>query len=79
MLEQRVELEAFASDELVAFTERKLNACGIKKVVSSNERQADAYRLYVRGSLSRRSSRPLEEQKDAPIDIPDDLDERIRA
>ena len=33
LLSNRVELNAFASDELVAFIERKLDALGIKKVV----------------------------------------------
>jgi hypothetical protein len=42
LLSQRVELNAFASDELVAFIERKLDALGIKKVVPDDETLAQA-------------------------------------
>ena len=37
-----MELNAFASDELVAFIERKLDALGIKKVVPDDETLAQA-------------------------------------
>ena len=37
LLSKRVELNAFASDELVAFIERKLDALGIKKVVPDDK------------------------------------------
>jgi hypothetical protein len=33
LLERRVELNAFASDELVAFIRQKLDGCGIKKII----------------------------------------------
>ena len=42
LLSKRVELNAFASDELVAFIERKLDALGIKKVVPDDKTLAQA-------------------------------------
>jgi hypothetical protein len=80
LLERRVELNAFASDQLIAFIEQKLDEHGIKKVLPSNDRLADAYKLYVRGSrIEKIIEAALEQQKDSPIDVPADLNERVRA
>ena len=51
LLEQRVELNAFASDELVAWIEGKLQEHGIAKVVPDDEALADAYRRMRRQAL----------------------------
>lgn len=44
LLSERVELNAFASDELVAFIERKLDALKIGKVIPDEETLREAYR-----------------------------------
>jgi hypothetical protein len=49
LLEQRVELNALASDELVAFIERKLAEQGIAKVIPRKEQLEEAYNLIAGG------------------------------
>ncbi len=44
LLDKRVELNAFASDELVAWVEEKLVAHGVKKVIPDDATLANAYR-----------------------------------
>jgi hypothetical protein len=79
LLEQRVELNALASDELVAFIERKLAEQGIAKVIPRKEQLEEAYRLFVRGArIEEIITAALEEQTDEKIDVPADLDERVR-
>jgi hypothetical protein len=79
LLEQRVELNALASDELVAFIERKLAEQGIAKVIPRKEQLGEAYRLFVRGArIEEIITAALEEQTDEKIDVPADLDERVR-
>ena len=43
LLDNRVELNAFASDELVAWIEKKFNEHGVKKIIPDDEILADAY------------------------------------
>jgi hypothetical protein len=79
LLEQRVELNAFPSDELIAFIRRKLDAFGIKKIVPPNKRLADAFRLFVRGARIEESIRTeLERERKVPIDVPADLQGQVR-
>jgi hypothetical protein len=47
LLEQRVELNALTSDQLVVFIEAKLAEHGIKKLIPKVELLRDAYRLFV--------------------------------
>lgn len=47
LTKQRVELNAFPSDQLVAFVESKLRGFGIKKVVPDADTLVDAYRRAV--------------------------------
>jgi hypothetical protein len=47
LLQQRVELNAMTSDQLVAFVERKLDDNGVKKLIPSTRLLADAYRCAV--------------------------------
>ena len=51
LLDQRVELNAFASDHLVDWIERKLKEHGISKVVPTDETLADAYRRMRRQAV----------------------------
>jgi hypothetical protein len=79
LLEQRVELNAFTSDELVKFIERKLAACGIAKVVPTEERLAETYRLFVRSSrLEEMVETALQDMDDTAIAVPSDLCEQVR-
>jgi len=48
LLNERIELNAMTSDQLIAFVERKLAQHGIKKVVPDGERLAETYRLVGR-------------------------------
>jgi len=79
LIKERVELNAMASDQLVAFVERKLTEHGVKKIVPDKESQADAYRVFERGYRVKK----LIEQEMAKIDsddvvVPDDLDETVK-
>jgi hypothetical protein len=79
LLEQRVELNAFPSDELVAFIRRKLDGCGIKKIVPPNGRLTETYKLLVRGAEIEESIRTVvKRERKIPIDIPADLQEQVR-
>jgi len=48
LLDNRVELNAMTSDQLITFVERKLNANGIKKLVPSKDQLDRAYKLFAR-------------------------------
>jgi DNA topoisomerase VI subunit B len=80
LLQRRVELNAFASDELIEFIERKLDEHGVTKVVPNDEQLANAYRLFVRSSrLEKLVEAAFAQEKDTAISIPDDLNERVQA
>jgi hypothetical protein len=82
LLNERVELNAMTSDALVAMIERKLQAYGLKKVVPAGDLLADTYRAFHRSQGLRKRFKKIEQQfdKDAEaVDIPDDLEERVRA
>ena len=81
LLKQRVELNAFASDELVAWIERKLLEHGVAKVVPDADALAEAWRRMARQAL-------VQERIDAVLAglgdtdgpaVPDDLEEQVRA
>ena len=80
LLEQRVEINAFASDELIEWLEGKLAEHGVEKVVPDERTLADAYRRMRQQAL-------VQEQINAflaglgPVDeiaVPDRLARRIR-
>ena len=82
LLEQRVELNAFASDEFIQWLERKLVHHGIAKVVPGGDTLADAYRRMRKQALvQERINEALDELEDddtEPVPIPDNLIGRIR-
>jgi hypothetical protein len=79
LLSARVELNALASDELVAFIERKLIEHGVAKVVPGTERLAEAYALHARsGRIEEIVKTAIEEDSEKEIDVPSDLDEQVR-
>ena len=62
--------------------ERKLQAYGLKKVVPAGDLLADTYRAFHRSQGLRKRFKKIEQQfdKDAEaVDIPDDLEEQVRA
>jgi len=78
LLDRRVELNALTSDQLIAFIERKLDAHGVKKVVPTEERLAEAYKLFVRSTrLEEAVKKLVEEQSDQTVDVPTDLEEQV--
>jgi hypothetical protein len=82
LLSQRVELNAFASDELVAFIERKLDALGIKKVVPDNATLKAAVHLARTKALVNEQTEALIKQalEDAEqMAAVSDLPSRVRA
>ena len=72
---QRVELNAMASDQFVAFVERKLTEAGISKVVPSKDQLEAAYRLFARSERIRTIvEEAIAADADAEIAVPDDLE-----
>jgi hypothetical protein len=82
LLEQRVELNAFASDEFIQWLELKLAHHGIAKVVPGGDTLADAYRRMRKQALvQERINEALDELEDddtEPVPIADNLIGRIK-
>jgi hypothetical protein len=82
LLDQRVELNAMASDQLVEWIEEKLELNGIKKIIPDQQRLSEMYRLVVETKILEAS---LSEAKQAAkaqaeqVTIPDDLHDRVNA
>ena len=78
-MHKRVELNAFASDHLVNWIERKLKEHGISKVVPDEETLADAYRRMRRQAVVQeridKALKELGKEEDGPV--PEDLRTRI--
>jgi len=79
--ESRVELNAFASDELVAWLEAKLDEHGVAKVVPDADTLADAYRRareihLLNAEVAKVAAAAKEAAKEAPV--PGDLAEQVR-
>ena len=56
---KRVELNALTSRQFIDLIERKLAEAGVRKVIPPKNDLEAAYRLFVRGSRSRKSLRRL--------------------
>jgi hypothetical protein len=82
LLSQRVELNAFASDELVAFIERKLDALGITKVVPKDATlKAAVHRARTKARINEQIEVLIEQAaEDAEqVAIISELPSRVRA
>ena len=78
LLRQRVELNAFASDELIKWIESKLEEQGIKKVIPAADDLTGAYqRIWKQGVVHRRIEEFLKDMGDEGGDIPDDLADQV--
>jgi hypothetical protein len=77
---KRVELNALTSRQLVALVEDGLIAHGVGKVVPSPETLAETYATFRRGLKARQAlEAELARLNAAVIDIPADLEDRVRA
>jgi hypothetical protein len=76
---ERVELNAMASDQLVAFVERKLTAAGARKVVPAKALLADAYDAFRREKkVEEAVEAALKRLKGGPkIETPPDIEARV--
>jgi hypothetical protein len=82
LLNERVELNAMASDALIAMIERKLAAYGLKKVVPSEETLEEAYRAFHRSRGLRKAFVAVEKDYDAKakdVAVPEDLEMSVSA
>jgi hypothetical protein len=80
--EQRVELNAMTSRQIVDFVESKLKQHGIGKVIADAETLAKTFEMFA---TSDRLAEAFEEMKEklegeseAPVEVPKDLDARIK-
>lgn len=81
LLQRRVELNAFSSDQLVEWIEAKLDDVGVSKVVPDEEYLAQVYRRflatkYLREQIKEIQERAEEQAKDAVV--PSNLGTRIK-
>jgi hypothetical protein len=78
LLTRRVELNALASDQLVAFVERKLQENRVSKVVPKKADLIEAFRLFKEGERIREL---VEKELAKPngAAVPADLEKRVRA
>ncbi len=80
LLDQRVELNAFASDDLVAWIEGKLEEHGVAKVIPDEDNLADAYRRAVQQSFVQGKINDVLDEAHAlgeSAEIPDDLADEV--
>ena len=78
---RRVELNALTSPQMVEFIERKLKKHKIEKIVPSEKRLAEAYRLFTRNSkIQEVVDKAIEEIDDDEdeSEVPADLEKRVR-
>jgi hypothetical protein len=86
LLEQRVELNAFASDDFVAWIEAKLDEQGVTKIVPDNDCLATAYRRATQQALVQKKIDEVvddivnldDEEASIPEDLRKKVDDRIR-
>lgn len=85
LLNERVELNALTSGDLIAMVERKLQAYGLKKVVPDSDVLGSTYRAFHRSHQLQEKFREMERQFDKEAkaakaaDVPSDLEEQVRA
>ena len=82
LINERIELNAMASDALIEMIERKLKAYGLEKVVPDDALLAESYRAFHRSQQMRERFEEMEEEFDEEaddIEIPSGLKKRVRA
>jgi hypothetical protein len=80
LIDERVELNAMASDDLIEMIERKLKDFGLKKVIPDDDVLAAAYRAFLRSSELREEFEDLESKfEESDIKVPKNLKNQVRA
>jgi hypothetical protein len=80
LLNERVELNAVASDDLIAMIERKLKDYGLKKVIPEDNLLGEAYRAFHRSKELREEFEDLESEfEESEIKVPKNLKNQVRA
>jgi hypothetical protein len=80
LLTERVELNAMASDDLIAMIERKLKDYGLKKVVPDDDVLGEAYQQFHRSKELREAFKDLESEfEESDIKVPKNLKNQVRA
>jgi hypothetical protein len=80
LLNERVELNAMASDDLIAMIERKLKDHGLKKVIPGDDMLAKAYQAFHRSQELRKEFEKMESKfKETEIEVPENLKDQVRA
>jgi hypothetical protein len=82
LLNERVELNAMASDALIEMIERKLHDYGLKKVIPNDDLLAKSYRAFHDSQQLREKFEKIEdefEERDTDIEVPENLREEVRA
>jgi hypothetical protein len=80
LLGERVELNAMASDDLVAMIERKLKGYGLKKVIPDDDVLAEAYRGFHRSKELREAFEEMESEfEESKVKVPKTLNKQVRA
>src|SRR5262249_3826276 len=79
LLEERVELNAMPSDDLIEMVESKLEACGLEKVVPDDGLLGKTYKEFHRSNELREKFEELEEEfEETKITVPKNLRKRVR-
>jgi hypothetical protein len=80
LIAERVELNAMASDDLIAMIERKLKDYGLQKVIPDNDLLGEAYQAFHRSKELREEFEELESEfQESEIKVPKNLRNRVRA
>ena len=80
LLDQRVELNAFASDDFVAFIERKLTEHGVRKIVPNKTLLAQTYRAIAQTDLAKPGiEAAIAAAAKTSVAVPADLKEQVDA
>jgi hypothetical protein len=80
--DQRVELNAMTSRQLVDFVEAKLQQHGISKVIPDRETLASTYQMFAASDRLEEAfgdlKKKIEDESEAQIKVPDDLEDQIK-
>jgi len=80
LLNERVELNAMASDALIDMIERKLKAYGLNKVLPDDDLLSEAYQAFHHSQQLRKKFEKIENEFEASeIEIPKNLADRCQA
>jgi hypothetical protein len=80
LIDNRVELNAMASDDLIGMIERKLKDCGLEKVVPSDGLLAETFKAFNRSNQLCEEFEELEQRfEEDEITVPKNLGKKVRA